>query len=124
MERGRTGKADADPPGFTARRSSRGGGGVLYQGEDRAGLFQQRFAGLGQRDAARLPPKQLHLELGLERPDLSAERRLLDAEARRRPRDMTFLGDNDEVTKVPQLHRFDTFLIWVTPDSYIGQAAS
>ena len=67
-------------------------------------LSQQRLAGLGQLDAARFAPEQLHIELGFERSDLLAQGRLLNAEAFRRSRDVAFLGDGNEIAKVPQLH--------------------
>ena len=67
-------------------------------------IGEQRRAGVGQLDAARLAAEQLNIELSLQRANLLAERGLLHAEPFRRPRDMLFLGDGDEISKVPELH--------------------
>src|SRR5215475_10698021 len=53
---------------------------------------------------ARLAAEQQDIELALERPDLVAERRLLDAEPLRRACDVAFLGDRQEVAQVAKLH--------------------
>src|SRR4030095_17146188 len=55
-------------------------------------------------DPARLPTEQLDFELLFQRPDLHAERRLLDAQALGRPGHVLFLGHGDEIAKVAQLH--------------------
>jgi hypothetical protein len=47
----------------------------------------------------------LNIKFALDRPNLLAQRRLLHAKALRRSRDMFFLGNGDEISKVPQLHR-------------------
>ena len=65
---------------------------------------EKRLARLGQLDPARLAPEQLHVELGFERADLLAERRLLDAEPLGRAGDVTLLGDGDEIAEVAQFH--------------------
>ncbi len=104
MKRRRAGKAEPDPAGVAAGGATRRDDGMLDAIEDRARFGQQRFAGLGQLDAARLAAEQLHLELGFEGADLLAQRRLLDAESFRRAGDMPLLGDGDEITEVPQFH--------------------
>src|SRR5262249_714604 len=76
---------------------------VLDLAEDRAGVGEQRAAGLGQRDAARQPAEQLDVELALERADLLAERRLLDAEPLGRAGDVALLGDRQAIAQVAQL---------------------
>ena len=53
---------------------------------------------------ARLAPEELDVELGLERLDLLAERRLLHAQPLGRPGDMLLLGDGDEIAEMTQLH--------------------
>src|SRR5580700_3978241 len=111
VERGRTGKPDADPSGLAPRSPPGCGGCMLDLGQDRPRLGQQRLAGLGQFDTARLAPEQQHIELGFECPDLLAQRWLLNAEALRRSRDMALLGDGDEIAKVAQFHPNDTYAI-------------
>src|SRR5712675_592092 len=104
VKRRRAGKAEPDPAGVAAGGAARRDDGMLDAIEDRACFGQQRFARLGQLDAARLAPEQLHFELGFERADLLAQWRLLDAESFRRAGDMPLLGDGDEITEVPQFH--------------------
>src|SRR5919206_505946 len=65
----------AEPAGFAACGAAGGKHGVLGAVEHDARFRQQRFAGLGQLDTARLAPKQLDLELGFEGTDLLTERR-------------------------------------------------
>jgi hypothetical protein len=77
---------------------------VLDPAENRPRFGKESLAGRGQRHAARQAPEQLDLELGFERTDLLAKRRLLDAEAFRRTGDMTLVGDRDEVTEMAQFH--------------------
>src|SRR5580700_10678547 len=108
VERGRTGKAEPDAPGFAARGTTGRGSRVLDPVEDHPRLGKERLAGLGQLHAAGLAAEQLYFELGFERPDLLAERRLLDAEPLGRARHMPLLGDRDEIAKVTQLHDNDT----------------
>ena len=77
---------------------------MIDLGKDRAGIGQERLAGVGRLDAARLAAEQLRAELAFERPHLLAQRRLLDAEPLGRPRDLSLLGDGDEVAQVAKLH--------------------
>ena len=105
VERGRAGEAEADPARL--RRARCGGSrrrACSTRAEDRPRLGEKGCARLGQLDAARLAAEQLDLELGFERPDLLAERRLLDAEPLGGAGDMAFLGDRDEVAEVAQFH--------------------
>jgi hypothetical protein len=59
---------------------------------------------VGQRDALRVPPEEPRAERRLERLNLLAERRLLDAQARRGARHVARLGDGDEVAEVTKIH--------------------
>jgi len=77
---------------------------MIDVGQNRASIGEQRRAGIGQLDAARLAAEQLHLELLLQGADLHAQRRLLDAQTLGRPGHVPFLGDRDEITQVTQLH--------------------
>ena len=72
--------------------------------QDRLRLGKEGLARLGQLYPSRLAAEQLHLKFGFERPDLLAQRRLLDAEPSRRAGDMALLGDRDEVAKMTQFH--------------------
>jgi hypothetical protein len=53
----------------------------------------------------RRPSQQLGLQLGLQQPDLAAERRLRDVQALRGPGEVAFLGDRDEVPETPEVRR-------------------
>ncbi len=72
--------------------------------QDRARIGQQSAPRIGQLHAARLAPEQLHAQFLLQPANLLAERRLLHPQPFRRPRDVAFLGDRDEVAKVAQFH--------------------
>lgn len=77
---------------------------MIDASENGARILEQRHSGIGQPHAARQAMKQPHIELALERTDLLAERRLLDAELRRRAGDMAGFGDGDEITEMAELH--------------------
>jgi len=68
------------------------------------GNFEVDATRVGQFDAARLATKQLHIELAFQRFNLLAERRLLHAQSFSGARNVSFLGDRNEVPKVPQFH--------------------
>jgi hypothetical protein len=118
MKRSRAGKAEPDPSGFAPRGAADSGDRVLDLLEDRPRLGEQRLSRLGQFDPSWLAAEQLHLKLGFERPDLLAQRRLLDTQSRRRTRYMALLGDRDEVAEMAQFHMC---IILITRLSYIGQ---
>src|SRR5262245_16929207 len=67
------------------------------------GIVEENAPGFGQLDTARLAAKQLHIKLAFHCLDAEAERGLLHAKPLRGSRDMPFLRDCDEVSKVPQL---------------------
>ena len=104
MERGGAREPDPDPPGIAAAGAARCGDSMLDPVEDRARFGEQCLTRLGQLDAARFAPEELDFELGFERTDLLAQRRLLNPEPRRCAGDMTLLGDGDEIAKMPQFH--------------------
>ena len=70
VERRRTGEAQADAPGFAARRLTCRRDRVADPGEDRLGLVKERPARRGEFDPARLAVEEPRVELGFERTDL------------------------------------------------------
>src|SRR6476659_6442888 len=78
--------------------------GAVILRERRARTIEENPPRFGQFDPARLAAKQLHIELGFDRLDPLAKRRLLHAEPLRGPRDVPFFGDGDEVPEMSQLH--------------------
>ena len=104
MKRGRAGEADHDASLLATRSTLRARASPLNILEQRAGPLEKCAARIGELDAARLALEQLHTELFLERADLLAQRRLLNAEACRGPRDMAFFSNGDEIPEVTQLH--------------------
>ena len=62
-------------------------------------------AAVGQRHALRVAVEQRQAELRLERADLLAQRRLLDAQLGRGARHVARAGDGGEVAQLPQVHR-------------------
>src|SRR5215469_11251827 len=77
---------------------------MIDAGQDGARFDEQRRSRVGQLDAARPAPEQLHVELALQRADLLAERGLLHPEALGRPRHMPLLRHGDKIAKMPKLH--------------------
>ncbi len=74
---------------------------TLKQG---ARLVEKDAARFRQLDPASLAAEQLHVEVLLDRLDLLAERRLLHSEPLGGPGDVSFLGNGDEVSELPQVH--------------------
>ena len=72
--------------------------------DSRAHAIEENTSGLGQLDTPSLAAKQLNVELRFDCLDPLTERRLVHAEPFGSPRDMTFFGDDDELTEVSQLH--------------------
>src|SRR2546429_397118 len=60
----------------------------------------------GQAAAAARPREQCGSELGLDRLDLSRQRRLRHVEPRRRAPEVERLRDRNEITKLAKLHRY------------------
>jgi len=119
MERGRAGEAEPDPAGLAARRPPGRADRVLDLLQDQLRLGQQGPPGLGQLDPARLAAEQLYLQFAFQRPDLLAQRRLLDAEPLGRARYVPRFGDRDKVSKMAQLHIENISKRLLT---YIGQS--
>jgi hypothetical protein len=69
--------------------------------ERRASFGEEGPPGLGQLDAARLSSKQLRIDFAFDRLDQPAQRRLLNVEPFGGSRDVPFLGDRDEIAKMP-----------------------
>ena len=104
MERSRAGEAEGDSPGVAARRPAGRADRVLDLLQDCLRLGKQGVPRLGQFDPARLAAEQLDLQLGFERLDLLAQRRLLNAQPLGGAGDVAFLGDRDEVAEMAQFH--------------------
>ena len=110
MEGRRRGEADRKLALLAAAGAARGFHGEVGVAQDRACLLHEGAAGGCQFDPARLPAKQRRADRGLQRPDLLAQRRLLDAEASGSAGDMAFLGDRDGIAEMAQLdHRTDPY---------------
>jgi hypothetical protein len=54
-------------------------------------------------------------------PDLQAQRRLLDAESLGGSREVSLLGDRNEVAQVPQVHACNTVKVLIPLHPYIGK---
>jgi hypothetical protein len=100
VEGGRAGEAEAKPAGFAARGPPRRANGAIGVPQDCLRIGEEGLTGLGQFDAARFAAKQLYLKFGFQRAKLLRQRRLLNTESLGRPRDMTFLGNCDEITEM------------------------
>ncbi len=75
----------------------------LHQRQPR--MIEKGSAGVSQLDAARAADKQLYADLIFKISDLTAQRGLGRMQPPfRRHREAAFLGDRDEIAKMPQLH--------------------
>src|SRR5262245_43161537 len=104
MKRRRSRNANQDSALLAACRALGGFNRVIELRERCARLIEERAAGFGQLDTARLATEELHVKLTLDRLELLTERRLLHAKPFGRSRDVRFLSDGDEVAQMPQLH--------------------
>src|SRR5262245_61558971 len=104
MERRRRSHANAYPPLLAARRASRRLHGPIELRKGRTRIVEKGGARVSQLNAARLAAEELHVELAFDRLDLLTEWRLLHPKALGGARDVTFFGDGDKVTQMPQFH--------------------
>jgi hypothetical protein len=77
---------------------------MIELSKDRSGIVEKGAPGVGQFDTARLSVKKLDIQLAFDRLDTLTERRLLHAKPLRSPRDVTLLGNSDEILQVPEFH--------------------
>ena len=98
------GEADSDAADLAARGAAGADLGMLGLGQDRLGIDQERAAGVGQADAARMADEQRRVDLALERADLLAERRLLHMQLLGRAGDVALMRDGDEIAEVAKFH--------------------
>jgi hypothetical protein len=68
-------------------------------GQQRLRRVQELAAGFGQLNSAARPDEELDAQLLLELPDLTAQGRLGKIQLRRRPAEVHFLGDGNEVAE-------------------------
>jgi hypothetical protein len=80
----------------------------LRGGQSRAGVREQRFAGVGEPHRASVAVEEDLAQLALEATDLGADRRLGDQHAPRGSSEMALVRDRDKVRELPQFHN-DTF---------------
>jgi hypothetical protein len=96
--------ADAKAALLAARGATRRFKCTVILRDHCTGAIEENASGLGQFDAARLAAKELDAELGFDRLDPLAERRLLHAEPLGGSCDVAVLGNGHELTEVPQLY--------------------
>jgi hypothetical protein len=78
---------------------------TLGRSKSRAGMGQERLTRAGEGHGAPIAVEERLPELTLEAPDLRADGRLGDRYAGRRARELSLLGDRDEVRELPQVHK-------------------
>src|SRR4029077_27544 len=78
--------------------------GVGNELQHRDAMVEQPLSGVGQRNAAAVAQKQLLAHLGLQRPDLAAQRRLRDVERHRRLAETAELGHLNEIFELLEVH--------------------
>ena len=96
--------SEGDPPAgapFAAFRSDLQPADLFQQ---RAAVFQHRAADFGQFRAASVAPQQRRAALRLQLADMSAQRRLRDAEMARGQGETAELADADEISEPLEIH--------------------
>src|SRR5262249_45187709 len=104
MKRTHRCNSDADLTQLSARDTPRRFKGLVEVRQHGPHIVEERAPSVRQIDPTCFAMEQLHIELTFHRLDAEAERRLLHAKPLRGSRDMPFLRNGDEVSKVPQLH--------------------
>ena len=102
-------EADRQPADLPAVRGLRLAHRLARAGEDRAGVLQERDAGVGEGDVAAGAGEQRDAELVLEAADRERQRRLRDREPLRGAAEVQLLGERGEVAEGAQLHGIDIF---------------
>jgi hypothetical protein len=92
---------DADSALLAARCASGRFKCVVELRKDRAGIIEKGAPRIGQLYPTRLSAKELHVEFAFDRLDALTKRRLLHAKPLGGSRDVTFLGNGDEIPKMP-----------------------
>ena len=105
---GRQDVADTQAEGAIgeACRHPRRLGGLVGQGQELLGIGQQRLAGGGQLEMARLPEEQRGAEGRLKQGDLLRDARLAHVEQIGRPGKMPRAGHGDKDAEFMQVHPF------------------
>ena len=98
-------EADRERPGEEPAQRRDGLAPVLDLRERGARVWQQRRAGRGQGHRAAVAQKHPLTELGLEPPDLLADRGLRDSEPLGGTGEVRLVGHRDEIRELPELHR-------------------
>ena len=83
----------------------------LGRGEQGPGVVEQLTTGRSQLGGSLGADEQLGPELVLERADLPGQHRLGDVQPLRRPAEMQFLGDSDEVPELAEVDVHNTFRV-------------
>ena len=102
---------DPQHPGLAGVDRPRGGDGHVELGQHGARVAQEGLARRGQLDAAARALEQRAAELGLERANLLAERRLGDVQPRGGTPEVQLLGDGDEIAKLAEFHDLDPMAV-------------
>ena len=97
--------ADAHDARASSFHAVRGFDELVGDRAETPGLVEQEAAAIRQRNALRPANEQLGADFAFELLDLAAERRLRDVQPARGIREAQFLGDHDERTHVPEVHR-------------------
>jgi len=103
-EVGPQGTAHDELPDLSTIRPSHGSGCLLGLREYGSGFGEEHSAGIRQFDVTRCPVEEVHLQFGLEAPNLLAQGRLRDMEPRGRSSEVKLLGHCEEIAQVTQLH--------------------
>src|SRR5215831_6677026 len=103
-EVGPQGAAHDELPDLTTSRPSHGSSGLLGLRDHGSSFGEEQSTGIRQLDVTCCPVEEGRLQLGLQTPNLLAQRRLRYVELRRGPPEVELLGDREEVPQMTQLH--------------------
>ena len=118
----RVDEAEVETPGRAPACLPSGAGGSVHLENRLPGLLQEHLARGRQLHVAAVAAEEGGLQLQLETPDLLAQGRLGDVEARRRTGEVQLLRDGYEVAKLPKLHTGnDMKSVLICNELYIGR---
>jgi hypothetical protein len=104
MQPGPTRVTDGDAALLAAVSTPGGIHRVIELSKYCAGIVEKSTASVRQHYTTRLAMEEPHIDFALNVLDLPAQRRWLNSESLSGSREVSFLGDGNEISEVPELH--------------------
>ena len=112
MQRGRTGKADCQPPALSPSCAAHYVGDAIHLGENAPRFFQQSLPGGGRTYASGQAFHQCNAEFGFQALQHPRQRWLLHSKPLSCAGDIAFLCDGNEGFELANFQHWHTFLVW------------